>query len=289
MLRRRPRPLGDRQHRPWHQTAESGQHWLRCAGGGAGRTEPRPDRRRRRCHPDRNLPGHAADQGRGERRQDRPAQRRDRHADLRASDGGDHRHLAGRPRYCRRDRGGRIAGCAADGAELCHRAAGDGRARGLAGTELARPDFGAAKRRAAGTGRWSHPLPAQCRRPGVVAGTLHRRGRGQPDRWLLRHLDRAHRGAGRDAAQACRQRRAARSGGAPRGLGPWRGQSVSGGTVAAGKRHLRDWRALQRQRIEEVARTAGSVRLGRLRRGGSRAGRRGFARVGYLHGVRRPR
>ena len=99
-------PLGARQRRSRHQTAEPGQHRLRPAGSRAGRTVPRPDRRRRRRDPDRDLPGHAADQGRGERRQDRPRRGRHRHADLRAGHGGNHRHAAGRPRHRRRrDRG----------------------------------------------------------------------------------------------------------------------------------------------------------------------------------------
>ena len=89
---------------------------------------PRPDRRRRRRDADRDLPGHAADQGRGERRQDRPRRGEVRHADLRAGHGRDHRHAAGRPRYRRRGDGGACARRAADGAELRHRPAGDGRA-----------------------------------------------------------------------------------------------------------------------------------------------------------------
>ncbi len=101
---RRPASLGDRQRRAGHQAAEPGQHRLRPAGGGAGRAMPRPDRRRRRCDPDRDLPGHAADQGGGERRQDRARRGGQRHADLRAGDGGDHRHAAGRSRHRRRGR-----------------------------------------------------------------------------------------------------------------------------------------------------------------------------------------
>ena len=72
---------------PGYQAAHSGQHRLRPAGGGADRAVPRPGRRRRRCHPDRDLPGSAADQGGGERRQDRPRRGGQRHSDLRAGDG----------------------------------------------------------------------------------------------------------------------------------------------------------------------------------------------------------
>ncbi len=68
---------------PGHQAAQPRQHRLRPAGGGAGRAVPRPDRRRRRCDPDRDLPGPAADQGGGERRQDRA--RRGRAATCRSS------------------------------------------------------------------------------------------------------------------------------------------------------------------------------------------------------------
>ena len=46
------------------------------------------------------------------------------------------------------------------------------------------------------------------------------------------------------------------------GLDPRRRQPVSGGAVAAGERDLRDRRALQRQRLEEMARTAGNRTTG---------------------------
>ena len=141
-----------------------GQHRLRPAGGGAGRTVPRPDRRRRRRHPDRDLPGHAADQGRGQRRQDRPRRGRHRHADLRAGDGGNHRHAAGRPRHRRRRHRGARAGRAADRAELRHRPAGNGRACALARRQLAGPALGAAQCRPAGTGRRPDALSARRRR-----------------------------------------------------------------------------------------------------------------------------
>ncbi len=119
--------------RAGHQAAVAGQHRLRPAGAGAGRAMRRADRWRGRRDPDRDLPGHAADQGRGERRQDRPRRRRQGHAYLRAGDGGDHGHAAGRPGHRRRRHRDPRAGRAADRAELRHRAAGDERARALAG------------------------------------------------------------------------------------------------------------------------------------------------------------
>ncbi len=51
-------------------------------------------------------------------------------------------------------------------------------------------------------GRTHYPLGAG--RDGELDGALRRRGRRQPDRRLLRHLDAAYRGAGRDAAPARR-------------------------------------------------------------------------------------
>ena len=48
-------------------------------------------------------------------------------------------------------------------------------------------------------------------------------------------------------------------------------------------------RALQRQRLEEVARVAGEARLGRLRRGRARAGGRRLEQPRRLHGLRRAR
>ena len=109
------------------------------------------------------------------------ARARSRHgyADLRAGDGRNHRHPAGRPRHRRRrDRGPR-ARRAADGAELRDRPAGDGRARPLARRQLARPALGAAERRPAGAGGWPHALPARRRGDGDLAGAVRRRGRGR--------------------------------------------------------------------------------------------------------------
>ena len=288
---RRPPSLGDRQRRARHQAAEPRQHRLRPAGGGADPAMPRPARRRRRCDPDRDLPGHAADQGGGERRQDRARRGRQRHPDLRAGDGGDHRHAAGRSRHRRRRRGGARAGCADDGAELRHRAAGDGRAYPLAGGELARPAVDAAECRPAGTGRWPDALSARPGRSDQLAGTLRRAGRRQPDRRLLRHQHAAHRRAGRDAAPARRGRRACPpgGGGAQVGVDAVGRQPVPGGAAAAGERVLRHRRALQRQRLEEVARGAGEARLGRLRLDGPRADRRRLQRARCLHRVRRAR
>ncbi len=81
----------------------------------------------------------------------------------------------------------------------------------LAGEELAGADLGATQCRLAGTGGRSHPLPAGRRRPGVMAGTVRGAGRRQPDRRLLRHLDRAHRCARRHVAEA--RRLSSRAGG----------------------------------------------------------------------------
>ncbi len=114
------------------------------------------------------------------------------------------------------------------------------------------------------------------------------RGRGEPDRRLLRHLNRR---ISRRWMRCCASGGGvpAGAGGAQADLGAGRRQPVPGGAAAAGKRHLRDRRALQRQRLEEVAGTAGDARLGRLRRHGPRADRRRLARAGHLHRLRRPR
>ena len=276
---------------PGHQAAKPGQHRLRPAGGGADPAMPWPARRRRRCDPDRDLPGHAADQGGGERRQDRARRSRQRHPDLRAGDGGDHRHAAGRSRHRRRRRRGARAGCADDGTELRHRTAGDGRAYPLAGGELARPAVDAAECRPAGTGRWPDPLSARPGGSDQLAGALRRAGRRQPDRRLLRHQYAAHRRAGRDAAPARGGQRASPPGcgGAQVGVDAVGRQSVPGGAAAAGERVLRHRRALQRQRLEEVARGAGEARLGRLCLDGPRTDRRRLQRPRCMHGVRRPR
>ena len=215
------------------------------------------------------------------------ARRRHGHPDLRPGHRRNHRHAAGRPRHRRRRRRGQRAGRAADGAELRHRPAGNGRTCRLARRQLARPDLRPAQRRPARTRRRPHPLSARRRRPRLLAGALHPAGRRQPDRRLLRHLDRAHRRARRHAAQA--RRLPPGPGRAQADLGPRRRQPVSGGAAAAGKRHLRHRRALQRQRLEEMARTAGKRRLGRLRRHGPRADRRRLARARHLHRLRRPR
>ena len=132
-FRRRPRTAGcSAAIGPGTKLPTPGQHRLRPAGGGAGRAVPRADRRRRRCDPDRDLPGPAADQGGGERREDRPRGGRHGHADFCAGYGGNHRHAAGGAGYRRRGDRGACAGCAADRAELRHRPAGNGRASALA-------------------------------------------------------------------------------------------------------------------------------------------------------------
>ena len=68
------------------------------------------------------------------------------------------------PRHRQRRGGRQRARCTADGAELRHRTAGDGRAYPLAGRQLAWPAVGAAECRTAGTGRWPDALSAR-RRP----------------------------------------------------------------------------------------------------------------------------
>ena len=124
-----------------------------------------------------------------------------------------------------------------------------------------------------------------------LAGALRRAGRRQPDRRLLRHQYAAHRRAGRDAAPARGGQRASPpgGGGAQVGVDAVGRQSVPGGAAAAGERVLRHRRALQRQRLEEVARGAGEARLGRLRLDGPRADRRRLQRARCVHRVRRPR
>ena len=248
---------------------------------------PRSDRRRGRRDPYRDLPGHVADQGSGERRQDRPSRGGGEYPDFRPGHGGNHRHAAGRTGYRRRRDGDRQPGRAVDGAELRHRSAGNGGACRLARRELARPDLGAAQRRPAGIGGRANALPPERRRPRELAGALRGRGRCQSDRRMLRYIHSAHPGAGCDAAQTVEI--PPRPGGAQAGVGSVGCQLVSGRAAAAGKRHLRHRRALQCQRFEEVARAAGKARLGRLRVHGPRAGRRRLARVGHLHRLCRPR
>ncbi len=179
------------------------------SGSGAGRAVPRADCRRRRCHPDRDLPGHVADQGGGERGEDRARGGRHRHAGVCAGDGGNHRHACWSGRISPPPRRWCSARRAADRAELRHRAAGNGRASALAVRQLAGLAVGAAQCRPAGAGGRAAALSAGRRRAGELAGALRRRGRREPDRRLLRHLDRAYRGAGCDAAQARREFRPA--------------------------------------------------------------------------------
>ncbi len=71
-LFRRPPSLGDRQRRAGHQAAILGNIAYDPLEAAPRRAVPRADRRRGGCDPDRDLPGHAADQGRRQRRQDRP-------------------------------------------------------------------------------------------------------------------------------------------------------------------------------------------------------------------------
>ena len=169
------------------------------------------------------------------------------------------------------------AGCAADGAELRHRPAGDGRACALARRQLAGADLACSRTPACRN--WSTATRTIRWAPAELATWVERfvaRGRRQPDRRLLRHLDRR---ISRRWTRCCAgaagsaRRRCART---PVWV-PARRQPVSGGAAAAGERYLRHRRALQRQRLEEMARTAGDVRLGRLRRHGPRADRRRLA------------
>ena len=59
--------------RPRHPLPSLGHVAYHAAGRRAHCPGARPDRRRCRCDPDRDLPGPAADQGRGQRRQGRAA------------------------------------------------------------------------------------------------------------------------------------------------------------------------------------------------------------------------
>ena len=140
----------------------------------------------------------------------------------------------------------------------------------------------------AGAGRRADPLPARRRADGGLDGALRRGGRAQPDRRLLRHLASPHiqaldamlrrRGGFRPAPVA-----------AQAGLGAGGRQPVRPDAAAAGEQLLLHRRALQRQRLQEVARAAGARRLGRLRRHGPRADRRGLQQPRHLHRLRRPR
>ena len=118
----------------------------------------RADRRRGRRDHHRDLPGPAADQGRGQRRQAGARRRGQGHPDPRPGHGRDHRHIAGRRRHRRRGDDHRRARRADDRAQLRHRPARDGRARQMARRELARADLGAAQCRAARAGRRPAPI-----------------------------------------------------------------------------------------------------------------------------------
>ncbi|CCC98398.1 protein of unknown function [Azospirillum baldaniorum] len=148
----------------------------------------------------------------------------------------------------------------------------------------------AAERRPAGTGRRQDALPAARRRLRPLAGALRDRGRGEPRRRLLWHQRSAHRGGQPDAAQAGPGRVAPPEPEGPHGpLGACGRLALLAGHAAPGERFLRHRRALQRQRLQEVARASGEERLGRLRRDGARAGEGRFAHAGRLHRLRRPR
>ena len=109
---------------------------------------------------------------------------------------------------------------------------------------------------------------------GELGGAVRRRGRAEFDWRLLRDGRAAHTGAGRDVAASWR--------GFPAGagvaevlLGAVGCQPVQRDALAAGQQFFLDRRAVQRQRVQEVARAAGGGRLGRLRQRGARAGGRG--------------
>ena len=109
--------------------------------------------------------------------------------------------------------------------------------------------------------------PLRPGRNGELDGALRRRGRGEPDRRLLRHR---HRRISRrwtpccaGAAASARRRCARRAVWVPSVASLY--QQVR---AAPGEQLLLHRRALQRQRLEEMARVAGSARLGRLRRHG---------------------
>ena len=126
---------------------------------------------------------------------------------------------------------------------------------------------------------------------GELAGTLRRGGRRQPDRRLLRHRPRC---ISLRWTRCCAARPGERTlppgaGGAQADLDSVGRQPVSVGAAAAGERVLRHRRALQRQRLEEMARGTGEARLGWLRLDRPRADRRRVECARRLHRVRRPR
>ena len=246
------------------------------------------------AHPDRDLPGHAADQGGGQRRQDRRAE--------------------ARARTCRsssRSRSRPPARCwsaptspppptvvhALDvpliGPELRHRPAGDGRARPLPRAELARADLACQPN--AGLpelvdGQTHYPLGAA--ETGRLDGALRRaRTASTSSAAAAAPAIAAYPGAGRDAAPA----RAGDVAGPRRSRAsriwmPSVASPLSAGAAAPGERLFLHRRALQRQRLEEVARAArrrddwdGCVAIG------PRAGRRGLQQPRRLHRLRRPR
>ena len=186
--------------------------------------------------------------------------------------------------------GGARAGRAADGAELRHRPAGDGRARPLAGGQLARPAVGAAECRPAGTGRRPDALSAGRRpswRPGWSASS--REDGVNLIGGCCGTTCRAHRRAGRDAAQARR-----RSGPAPVARKPvWMPvgrQPVPGGAAAPGERVSSPSASAATPtarrsgaRLQEKHDWDGCVAMGREQIG------EGSQRARRLHRLRRPR
>ena len=160
---RRPGALRDRRDRARHPPALARAHRLSHARGRVRGAGGRPDRRRRRRDPVRDLPGSAPGQGRGQRRAPRDARGRAPAAAHGPGHHRDHRHHAGRHRHRRGGDHRRRARRADHRPELRHRAAGDGRARGRSGARLAGADLGAAERRPARAGRRPDPLSAGAR------------------------------------------------------------------------------------------------------------------------------
>ena len=234
----------------------------------------RADRRRRRCDPDRDLPGPAADQGRGQRRQAGARRGAPGHADPRPGDGRDHRKPAGRRRHRRRGDDHPGARRADDRAQLRDRAARDGRARQMARRELARAYLGPAQCRAARARRRAHPLPARRRGARAMARALCARGRGQHDRRLLRHRGAAHRRTRRRCCAASAGTVGARP--LPRQRKPVWAPAVASlyGQVPLRQEnaYLSIGERCNANGSRAVPPAAGAGRLGRLRRDGARAG-----------------
>ena len=217
-------------------------------------------------HPDRDLPGPVADQGGGERRQDRAATRpgRDTPIFVQVTVETTGTLLVG-PDIAAAATVVHALDVPLIGPELRHRAAGDGGARALAGGELAGPAVGAAECRSARAGGWRDTLPAGRRASMAIwMERFVQRGRAEPDRRLLRYQHRrifealdamlarktgARLPPGAHSAQA-------RSG--SRAVASLYGQTAA----AAGEQLLLHRRALQREWFQEVAASSRSRATG---------------------------